>query len=78
MDEPMTTKAKNASMMGPMPKPSSVFFARDCELVATLRVTFLSKRVVALRRRAALFPLGMAASSCRQLMHKGVEASESR
>lgn len=54
----MTTNAKKAMRMGPIPYSSSSVFL-DAEFVATLRVTFLSKREVALRRRAALFPFGM-------------------
>lgn len=54
----MTTKAKKAIKIGPSVETSNSFLFR-AELVEILRVTFLSKRDVALRRRAALFPLGM-------------------
>lgn len=55
----MITKANTTTRIGPMPYPSSSSFLRRDELVATFRVTFLSNRSVAFRKRAELFPLGM-------------------
>lgn len=55
----MTTNAKNAMRIGPILEDSSSRTAAAAEFVETFRVTFLSKREVALRRRAALFPFGM-------------------
>lgn len=60
----MTMKAKSAIRIGPTPYPSSSFL-RTAALVATFLVTFLSKREVALRRRAALFPDGILGSRSR-------------
>lgn len=54
----MTTNAKNAIMIGPMLiSPSVLVFT--AEAVETFLTTFLSKREVAFRRRAALFPFGI-------------------